>query len=136
MQIDPQPGGNRTVTTSGERYERICRHIFGATMTGASEVAYNPVTLHVIDDNTAIRIFQHFIMRAAYNVTINATDNSSATCVNASAFMYRHAIALRMDADLINFGSLNPGGNVSGDLNFATTDKPTIQNIGNVVMCR
>jgi len=146
VQIDPQPGENKTVNISAvvsdmNGYDDISSVI--ATITGQSDVADSPVILHFvsnIDGNTAIFNgsfnMSFYYESGIYTVTVNATDKSGATGTNTSSFNYREAIALRMDAVSISFGSVDPGEycEVSGDHDFATTDKPTIQNIGNTVI--
>jgi hypothetical protein len=51
-------------------------------------------------------------------------------------FKYNPYIGLEIDASVINFGSIQAGvpKSVLGDDNFATTSKPTVKNVGNVVI--
>ena len=145
VQIDPNPGGAKTVTVS----------VVVSDPNGYGDIStvnitdINPDPAHG-DPSNVILVFQSgngntatytgtFDMQfydapIEYTITVTAKDMEGLSGTNLSTFNYTSCNAMRLDADTIAFGSINPGENntVAGDENMGTTGNPTVQNIGNV----
>ena len=148
VQINPIPGANKTVNISAvvsdpNGWDDINTVV--AVITGPYTVADSPVTLNLVSHDTTTAIFNgtlnmsFYYANGTYTVNVTATDMSNLTGSNSTTFDYQTAIALELDANIINFssnGPINPGEmrEVLGDENMSTLNNATIRNIGNVII--
>jgi len=148
VQINPIPGANKTVNISAvvsdaNGWDDI--NTVAAVITGPDTVADSPVTLNLVSHDTTTATFNgtfnmsFYYANGTYTVNVTATDMSNLTGSNSTTFDYQTAIALELDANIINFssnGPINPGEmrEVLGDENMSTLNNATIRNIGNVII--
>ncbi len=146
VQINPTPGGNKTVNISAvvsdpNGWNNI--NTVEAVITGPGIVADSPVTLSFVSNSTLMTAtyngtfnMSFYYLNGKYTVNVTATDNGSLTGSNSTTFEYQTARALQLDADTIAFGSVDPNetSEVLGDYDMTTLDNATVRNTGNVVI--
>ncbi len=147
IQIEPEPGGNRSVTLSAVvRDADGCDDVTEvvAMIEGPDVVSDSPVVLSMVsrDDATGRAIFtgrfnMSFYYRSGeYRVNVTAVDKEGLRGYNSTSIFYLTAIGLALDTDMVTFGSLYPGEGceVEGDDDMSTPACPTVWNIGNVAI--
>ena len=145
VSIEPEPGGNRTVTVSAvvkdaDGWDDVNTVI--AKIEGPDTVADSPVILHIISHNETTGIFNgrfnmsFYYHSGEYVVNVTAVDRTGLSGYNSTSLFYLPAIALELDADTIAFGSLDPGESreMLGDADMSTPEYPTVWNTGNVAI--
>jgi len=147
LQIDPNPGGAKTVTVTAvvsdtNGYGDISTvNITNITPDPAHGDA-SPVTL-VFQSGSGSGTtatyngtfdMQFYDAPIEYTVTVTAKDTGGSSGTDSSTFNYTSCNAMSLDSGTIAFGSIDPGENntVAGDTNMTTTGSPTVRNIGNV----
>ena len=149
VQIDPNPGGAKTVTVSvvvidPNGYGDISTVNITDITPDPALGDPSPVTLEyqsgsgIGNSATYNGTFdmQFYDQPLEYTVTVTAKDTIGTSDTNSSTFNYTSCNAMSLDSGTIAFGSIDPGENntVAGDKNMSTTSSPTIRNTGNVVI--
>jgi hypothetical protein len=147
VQIDPNPGGAKTVTVSvvvsdPNGYGDISTVNITDIDPDPAHGDPSPVTLvyQSGSGNTATYNgtfdMQFYDAPIEYTITVTAKDKGGSSGTNSSTFNYTSCNAMSLDVGMIAFGSIDPGENntVDGDKDVGTTDSPTVRNIGNVVI--
>ena len=147
VQIDPNPGGAKTVTVSAivsdpDGYGDISTVNITDIDPDPAHGDPSPVTLEYQsgsgNGNTATYNgtfdMQFYDQPVEYTVTVTAKDMGGLSGTDSSTFNYTSCNAMSLDAGTIAFGSIDPGENntVAGDTNMTTTGSPTVRNTGNV----
>lgn len=147
VQIDPNPGGAKTVTVS----------VVVSDPNGYGDISTVNITDIDLDPahgdpSPVILVYQSgsgsgntatyngtFDMQfydapIEYTVTVTAKDTGGLSGTDSSTFNYTSCNAMSLDAGMIAFGSIDPGENniVAGDEDMGTIGSPTVWNIGNV----
>ncbi len=147
VQIDPYPGGAKTVTVSAVVSDPDgFGDISSVNITDiAPDPAHgdpSPVTLVYQSGsgsgNTATYAgtfgMQFYDAPTEYIVTVVVEDAGGLSGTDSSTFNYTSCTAMSLDSGTIAFGSIDPGENntVAGDKDMNTTGSPTVRNIGNL----
>jgi hypothetical protein len=147
VQIDPYPGGAKTVTVTAVVSDpNGFDDISTVTIIDVTpDPAYgdpSPVNLSYQSGsgsgNTATYAgtfdMQFYDAPTEYTVTVVAEDMGGLSGTDSSTFNYTSCNAMSLDADTMAFGSVSPGENstIPGDTDMATTGSPTVRNTGNV----
>lgn len=143
VQINPTPGGNKTVNISAvvsdpNGWNNI--NTVEAVITGPGIIADSPVTLSFVSNSTLMTAtyngtfnMSFYYLDGTYTVNVTATDMSSLTGSNSTTFEYQTALALELDTNMINFsisGPIDPGetSEVLGDGDMSTLNNATVRN--------
>jgi len=144
VQIDPYPGGAKTVTVSAvvsdpDGFGDISTvNITDIAPVPAGDPSPVILVLQSGSGNTATYNgtfdMQFYDQSDEYTVTVTAKDMGGLSDTDSSTFNYSSCTAMSLDAGTIVFGSIDPGENstVAGDEAMNTTGSPTVRNIGNV----
>jgi hypothetical protein len=145
VQINPYPGGAKTVTVSAvvsdpNGFGDISSVNITDINPDPADGDPSPVTLVFQSGsvNTATYngtfVMQFYDAPTEYTVTVTAKDKNGSSGTDSSTFNYTSCTAMSLDSGTIAFGSINPGENntVTGDTNMTTTGSPTVRNTGNV----
>ena len=147
VQIDPYPGGAKTVTVTAvvsdpNGFDDISTVTLTDINPDPEHGDPGPVTLSYQSGsgsgNTATYAgtfdMQFYDAPTEYTVTVVAEDMEGLSGTDSSTFNYTSCNAMSLDAGTIVFGSVSPGENstVPGDKNMGTTDSPTVRNTGNM----
>ena len=147
VQVDPNPGGAKTVTVSvivsdSNGYGDISTVNITDIAPDPAHGDASPVTLVFQSGSGTTATYngtfdmQFYDAPTEYTVTVTAKDTNGSSGTDSSTFNYTSCNAMSLDSGTIAFGSIDPGENntVSGDVDMNTTGSPTVRNIGNIVI--
>jgi hypothetical protein len=147
VQINPNPGGAKTVTVSAvvsdpNGYGDISTVNITDITPDPALGDPSPVTLEYQSGSGSGTTatyngtfdMQFYDAPIEYTVTVTAKDTGGLSDADSSTFNYTSCTAMSLDAATIAFGSIDPGENntVAGDKDMNTTGSPTVRNTGNV----
>ncbi|RZN36782.1 MAG: hypothetical protein EF813_06385 [Methanosarcinales archaeon] len=147
VQIDPYPGGAKTVTVTAVvsdpgGFDDISTVTITDINPDPAHGGPGLVTLLYQSGsgigNTATYAgtfdMQFYDAPTEYTVTVVAEDAGGLSGTGSSTFNYTSCNAVSLDADMIAFGLVSPGENstIPGDADMGTTGSPTVRNTGNV----
>ena len=145
VQIDPYPGGAKTVTVTvvvsdPDGYGDICTVNITDIAPDPAHGDPGPVILEFQSGSVNTATYegtfdmQFYDAPIEYTVTVVVEDIGGSLGTDSSTFNYTSCTAISLDAGTIAFGSIDPGENntVAGDFDMGTTGSPTIRNIGNM----
>lgn len=139
VQIIPAPGLEKGVAVEAEVVDSDGYSDVSYVKGSVNNLSFYLNKTEIINDSAAryTGFFNMSFYGSAGNYTINlsAADMSNLTAEGSASFSYVSLAAFEIDASSLLFNS-SPGKNmtIAGDKDISTTTKPTIKNLGNVLL--